>query len=59
MNTSPHSPNSATALDAENKMSARQLLDRQEYPVSKCDIIKKGYNRKTAVELCVAYFHGL
>ena len=45
----PHAPNYATAPDAEffnveNKMSARQLLDGQEYPVAKGDIIKNCFD---------------
>ena len=37
----------------------RQLLDGQEYPVAKGDILKKGFGRKADVELCVSYLHGL
>ena len=59
MNASLHAPNSATDPDAENKTSVRQLLDGQEYSVVKSDIIKKGFDRKSAVEQCVAYLHGL
>ena len=36
-----------------------QLLDSQEYPVAKVDIIKKGFNREAAVEIFVAYLNGL
>ena len=57
MNTAPHSPNSATDPDAENKTSVRQLLDGQEYPVAKGDIINKGFDRKASVEKCVAYLN--
>ena len=63
-NASPHSPNATTAPDAaativENKMSVRQLLDGQEYPVAKGGIIMKVFGREAAVEWCVAYLHGL
>ena len=58
MNTAPHAPNAATVPDAENMTSMRQLLDGQEYPVAKCDIIKKGFESKAAVEKCMAYLHG-
>ena len=37
----------------------RQLLDGQEYPVSKVDIIKKVFDHEASVELFVAYLHGL
>ena len=37
----------------------RQLLDGQEYPVAKGDIIKKGFDREAAVEQCVAYLYWL
>ena len=37
----------------------RQLLDHQEYPIAKGDIIKKGFYREAAVETCMAYLHGL
>ena len=40
-------------------MSVRQLLDGQEHPVSEGDIIKKGFDRKAAVERCVAYLYFL
>ena len=64
INTPPHSPKSATdpdadATTAEDKTSVRQLIDGKEYPVAKVDIIKKGFDCKAAVELCVAYLHGL
>ena len=64
INTSPHASNSTTAPDAdtttaENSTSVRQLLDGQEYPVAKGDIIKKSFNHKSAVEQCMAYLHGL
>ena len=58
MNTAPHAPNTDTSTYAENKTSVRQLLDGQEYPVAKGDIIKKGFGRKAAVERCVTYLHG-
>ena len=35
------------------------LLDGQEYPAAKGDIIKKGSGREVAVDLCMAYPHGL
>ena len=49
INTDPHTPNAANAPDsaaatAENKMSVRKLLDGQEYPVAKGDIINKGFD---------------
>ena len=59
MNTTPHETNAVTASDMENNKSVRKLLDGQEYPVAKGDIIKKGLDRKAAVEWCVAYLHGL
>ena len=59
MNTSHHSPNADTCPDMENKTSVRQLLDGQEYPVTKGDIIKKGFDREAAVERYVAYPHEL
>ena len=64
INTAPYATNYATAPDAsvattENKTSVRQLLDGQEYPVPKCDLIKKCFDRKSDVEQCVAYLHGL
>ena len=37
----------------------RQLLDGQEYLVAKGGIIKKDFDRKAAVEQCVAYLNGL
>ena len=37
----------------------RQLLDCQEYPISKSDIIKKGFDCEDADEWCVAYPHEL
>ena len=40
-------------------MSVRQLIDGQEYPVAKGDIIKKGFHWEAAVEWCVTYLHGL
>ena len=40
-------------------MSARKLLDGQEYPVAKGDIIKKGFDHEAAVERRVAYLHGI
>ena len=40
-------------------MSVIQLLDGQEYPVTKGDIIKKGFDREAAVGRSVAYLHGL
>ena len=40
-------------------MTVRQLLDGQEYPVAKGDIIKKGFDHEASVEGCVAYLHGL
>ena len=53
--TAPHKPISSTvpdtvAVTTENKMSVRQLIDGQEYPVIKCDIIKKGFDHTAAVE---------
>ena len=64
INTDPHVTNATTVPDAaaataENKMSVRQLLDGQEYPVAKGDIIKKGFDHEYVVEICVAYLHGL
>ena len=59
MNTAPHAPNTVTSPDTENKTSVRQLLDGQEYPVSKGDIIKKGFDREVSVERCVTYLHGI
>ena len=59
MNTSHHSPNADTCPDMENKTSVRQLLDGQEYPVTKGDIIKKGFDCKSAVERCLAFLHGI
>ena len=59
MNTAPHAPNVATDPDAENKTSVIQQLCGQEYPVAKGDIIKKGFDWKSAVERRVAYLHGL
>ena len=50
INTAPHSPNATTAPDAKNKTSVRQLLDGQEYPVAKGDIIKKGFYREAYVD---------
>ena len=49
INTDPHTPNAANAPDsaaatAENKTSVRKLLDGQEYPVAKGDIINKGFD---------------
>ena len=60
----PHRPNDVTAPDAaaataENKTSVRQLLDIQEYTVSKFGIIKKGCRRKEYVDQCVSYLHGI
>ena len=46
MKNSPHTPKNATYPDAENKTSVRQLLDGQEYPVAKGDIIKKDFIAK-------------
>ena len=37
----------------------RQLLDGQEYPIEKGDIIKKGFDREAAVEKPVAHLNGL
>ena len=59
-----HSPNDttlpdATAATAENKMSARQLIHGQEHPVTKGDIIKKGFYRESAAEKFVACLHGI
>ena len=59
MKTSPQTPNSVTAPDAEDKTSVRQLLDSQEFPVAKGDIIKKGLYHKAAVERWVVYLHGI
>ena len=64
INTTLNAHNAATDPDsdlatAENKMTARQLLDGQEYPVAKGDIIKKGFDHEASVEGCVAYLHGL
>ena len=59
MNTAPHAPNSSTSTNAENKMSVRQLLDDQEYPVAKGGIIKKAFDSKADVEQCMAYIHSL
>ena len=55
INTAPHAPKSATSTDVENNMSVKQLLDGQEHPVAKVDIIKKGFYCKAAIERCVAY----
>ena len=57
--TPPHAPDAATSPEVENKISARQLPDRQEYPLAKDDNIKNGFDLKSAVEQCVAYLHGL
>ena len=64
INTAPHAPNNATAPDSdvntvENNTPVIQLLDGQEYPVSKGDIINKGFDYEAAVERWVAYLHGL
>ena len=59
MNATPHTPNATTVLDMENNTSVRKLLDGQEYPIAKGDIIKKGFYCKEAVEKFVAYLHGL
>ena len=64
INTDPHVTNATTVPDAaaataENKMSAIQLRDGQGYPVARGDIIKKGFDCKSAVEQYVAYLHGL
>ena len=40
-------------------MSVIQLLDGQEYPFAKGDIIKKGFYREADVEQCVAYLHDI
>ena len=58
INTAPHSPNADTAPDAdsttaENKTSVRQLIDGQEYPISKGDIINMGFDSEAAVEQCM------
>ena len=37
----PHAPKYVTVLDTENKAPIRQLLDAQEYPITKGDIIKR------------------
>ena len=63
-NTAPHTPIPTTTPDAasdtaENKKYVRQLLDCKEYPVANGDIIKKGFDSKTAIERCVAYLHVL
>ena len=60
----PHSPNAATASDSyinteEKNTSLRQLLDGQEYPVAKVDIIKKIFYYKSTADQCVTYIHGL
>ena len=36
-----------------------QLLDYQEYPVAKVDIVRKGFGHKADVERFVVYLHGL
>ena len=54
-----HAPNAVTTPDEQNKMSVRQLIDVQGYPVAKGGIIKKGFDCEAAVERCVAYLHGL
>ena len=59
MQTNTHVQNAATDSYAENNTSVRQVIDSQEYPVAKGDIIKKGFYLKAAVEKCVAYLHGL
>ena len=50
MNPVSHAPNTATSPDIENKVSVRQLLDGQEYPVAKGYIIKKGFDIESTVE---------
>ena len=35
-----------------------QLLNGQEYPVAKGDIIKKGFDLEAIIEWCVAFLHG-
>ena len=59
MNIYPHATDYATDPDAENKTSARQLLDGQEYHVAKIDILKRGFDQEAAVEQFVAYLHSL
>ena len=46
MNTGPHAPNTVTAPDIDNKMSVRQLLDGQEYPVKKVILLRRGFITK-------------
>ena len=59
MNTATHVPNADTIPDTENMTSVIQLLDVQEHPIAKGDIIKKGFDRKAAAEQCLAYLHDL
>ena len=61
MTTAHHAPSAANAPDpdAGNNISVRQLLDGNEYPVAKGDIIKKRFDRKADVEQCAAYLHVL
>ena len=40
-------------------MAVRQLIDCQEYPVTKGDIINKGFDCKAADERFVAYLNNL
>ena len=54
-----HAPNADTVLGVENKTFVRLLLDVQEYPVAKGNIIKMGFDSEAAVERYVAYIHGL
>ena len=53
-NNAPHAPNATTVPDAEIKTFMRQLLDGQEYTVTKADNIKKEFYCKAAVEWCMA-----
>ena len=50
MNAALQVPNSATAPDSENKTSVRHLFDGKKCPVSKCDIVKKGFDHEADVE---------
>ena len=59
MNTAPPRTQQCHLPRHWNKTSVRQLLDGQEYPVAKVDIIKKGFGRESSVERCVAYLHGI
>ena len=59
MDTNTQAPNYATFLGMENKNSLRQLIDNQEYTVTKCDIIQEGFDHEAGVEICMAYLNDL